>query len=297
MMRRFNPPPAEPFVAGGSAPAAEWEVRPSGMLVQKRETAAVPAAPTIRVKVKYGEGYHEIYVSADATFGDVKKRVAERIGMHHLDLKVMFKDRERDSAAFIDVAGVKEGSKMLVVEDPTAKAKRILEERRQHKMDKAAKQVSAISVEVDRLIAKVTALEAIVSKGSKVVEKDILQLIELLMAQLIQLDGVVADGDAKVQRGLQVRRVQRYVEVLDAIKIKNEDQTQSNPPQKPQTTHPKPLQKPQKSTHSKPQQHPLPSAAMETTKWETFDALFSPSTSTVTSKAATPVPRFKWELF
>lgn len=52
---------------------ADWEVRPCGMLVQKRDpdadaSGAAPV-PTFRLKVKYGDSYHEIYISSQATFG------------------------------------------------------------------------------------------------------------------------------------------------------------------------------------------------------------------------------------
>ena len=52
--------------------AAEWEVRPGGMLVQMRNPDAdftAAPVPTIRVKVKFGAVYHEIYISSQATFG------------------------------------------------------------------------------------------------------------------------------------------------------------------------------------------------------------------------------------
>lgn len=42
------------------------------------------------------------------------------------------------------------------------------------------------------------------SKGGKVTEKDNENLTENLMRQLIQLDGIVADGDLKQQRRIQV---------------------------------------------------------------------------------------------
>lgn len=50
----------------------EWELRPGGMLVQKRtdgEETRVPP-PTIRVRVKYGSIYHEIRISSQSTFGN-----------------------------------------------------------------------------------------------------------------------------------------------------------------------------------------------------------------------------------
>ncbi|KAL0452525.1 UNVERIFIED_CONTAM: BAG family molecular chaperone regulator 3 [Sesamum latifolium] len=93
--------------------------------------------------------------------------------------------------------------------------------RKNAKMEKAAKTVSEISSEVDKLTAQVSALETVVSRGGKVVEKDVVNLTELLMNQLVKLDGIVADGDAKSQRTMQVRRVQKCVETLDVLKLKN----------------------------------------------------------------------------
>lgn len=52
--------------------------------------------------------------------------------------------------------------------------------------------------------AQVSALETVISKGGKVVDKDVVKLIELLMNQLLKLDAIVADGDVKLQRKMQV---------------------------------------------------------------------------------------------
>lgn len=43
-----------------------------------------------------------------------------------------------------------------------------------------------------------------INGGKKVVETVLLSLIELLMTQLIKLDGIAADGDVKLQRRMQV---------------------------------------------------------------------------------------------
>lgn len=65
--------------AGGKVSAEEvWEVRPGGMLVQKRGGTAsddepspnVKPVPTIRVKVKHAGVTHEIYISSEASFGE-----------------------------------------------------------------------------------------------------------------------------------------------------------------------------------------------------------------------------------
>lgn len=301
-MRRAKVPPVGFKKSPDADHAAEWEVRPGGMLVQKRipgsDTAASAAAATIRVKVKYGSAYHEIYLSSQASFVELKKRLSERTGLHPLDQKLVFKDKERESSAYLDTSGVKDGSKMVLLEDPAAQAKRLLETRRQAKIDKAAKSISSISLEVDRLASKVSALEAIVSRGGKVVESDVLNLIELLMTQLIKLDAVAvaaADGDAKLQRGMQVKRVQKYVETLDVIKFKNAMPGSNGQPHYSR-------QQPAdvikfKSAMPGSNGQIQPPSVVVTTKWETFDSLFSPTPAATSTSSAAPTPRFDWELF
>jgi len=53
----------------------------------------------------------------------------------------------------------------------------------------------------------VAALDASVRKGEKVAENDVVQVTELLMNELLKLDAVVADGDVKAQRRMQVNRL------------------------------------------------------------------------------------------
>ncbi|KAL9271080.1 BAG family molecular chaperone regulator 1-like protein [Drosera capensis] len=293
-------------VGGGEAGNVDWEMRPCGMLVQKRldsDLNSVPS-PTIRVRVKHGAVYHEISISSQATFGELKKKLQAATGLHHQDQKLFFKDKERDSKAYLDVVGVKDKSKIVLVEDSISQDKRFLEMRKNAKMEKAAKSISDISLEVDRLASQVSALDTVMSKGGKVVEKDVLNLIELLMNELIKLDAIVADGELKLQRKMQVRRVQKYVETLDLLKVKNCMAT-SNGGQVPnpnQQKHlnghssnghysnghgsnvlsPSPIQLRKRSIgHSQlrlqqPQQQQEPrhstSATVVTTQWETFDS-------------------------
>lgn len=47
-------------------------------------------------------------------------------------------------------------------------------------------------------------MEANVRAGTKVAENEFLVLTELLMVQLLQLDTIEADGEAKVQRRVEV---------------------------------------------------------------------------------------------
>lgn len=322
---------------GGGESRSEWELRPGGMLVQKRnpdsDRSSIPP-PTIRVRVKYGSTYHEININSQATFGELKKMLTGPTGLHHQDQKLIFKDKERDSNAFLDISGVKDKSKIVLVEDPISQEKRFLEMRRNAKMEKASKSISEISLEVDRLAGQVSGFESIISKGGKVAEKDVLNLIELLMNQLLKLDGIMADGDVKLQRKMQVRRVQKYVETLDMLKMKNSIpngngnhipmQHQQKNSTNGQRLAPIQEQKPRHSNgqrlipideeqprhlpvhnHHNQQQNSISGAAVVvTTQWETFDStpalLPVPSTSTsfsTTNNNSVHQPKFPWDFF
>ncbi|KAI3793043.1 hypothetical protein L1987_35655 [Smallanthus sonchifolius] len=334
MRTRATEPPSvngRSTAAGGDK---EWEVRPGGMLVQKRdpneEQNRVPP-PTIRVRVKYGSVYHEINISSQATFGELKKMLSGPTGLHHEDQKLMYKDKERKSKTFLDIVGVKDRSKMVLVEDPISQEKRYIEMRKNANMEKAAKSISEISLEVDRLAGQVSAFESVISKGGKVAEKTLLNLIELLMNQLLKLDGITAEGDVKLQRKMQVKRVQKYVETLDVLKIKNSmiginengNETQAKEPpasrnQEPRYSNghvnaatPNQHHQPPSFPNSrrsvghfssipvagKPQQPTRNSTSGEavvTTQWETFDTM--PAPVPPSGSTNTLHPKFSWDL-
>lgn len=283
MMRRKTgtavapPPTAEKGVssigtAGGQE--KEWEMRPCGMLVQKRspDSDTHPVPPTIRVRVKYGSVYHEINISSQATFGELKKMLTGATGMHNEDQKLLFKGKERKSKDFLDVSGVKDKSKIVLVEDPISKEKRIVETRKNAKMEMASKAVTEISLEVDRLAGQVSALESVITKGGKVAEKTIVNLIEMLMNQLLKLDGIItSESHVKSQRKFQVERVQKCVETLDVLKMKN---TMLN-----------------KSSEGPAQKTATGPAVVITTQWETFDSAADPG-----SAPGSTNPMVTWDL-
>ncbi|GMY30204.1 BAG family molecular chaperone regulator 1-like [Fagus crenata] len=206
---------------GGNRNVEDLEIRPGGMLVQKREMnqGSTVSIPTIKVRVKYGSLYHEIHISSQASFGDLKKMLAEPTGLHHLDQKLIFKKKERDSKAYLDAARVKDGSKIELVEDIVSRERRCLEMLKNAKVEKASKSLSEISLEVDKIAGQVTALEATVSRGGKITVMDVESLTEMLMANLVKLDEIVVDGDLKLQRRVEVKRVQKHIESLDKLKL------------------------------------------------------------------------------
>ncbi|CAI0463380.1 unnamed protein product [Linum tenue] len=293
---------------------AEWEMRPGGMLVQKRnpdsDHRSIPPPDNSEKKKKTGE---------------LKKMLTGPTGLHHQDQKLIYKDKERDSKAFLDMTGVKDKSKMVLLEDPISQEKRYLEMRKNAKMEKASKSISEISLEVDRLAGRVSALESVISKGGKVAEKDVLSLIELLMNELLKLDGIMGDGDVKLQRKLQVKRVQKYVETLDMLKVKNSSLANGNGTHHSKSNHHQhkqsnghrlaPIEEhpPRYSNGDHQQQHQQEqqqsskhstSAApvVVTTQWETFDSTPGTSSAAVppaagNNNSAHNQPKFPWDFF
>nr|GMD80008.1 BAG family molecular chaperone regulator 3-like [Ipomoea batatas] len=213
-----------PAKNGGRDEVAVWEVRPGGMLVQKRSSdcnQSSVAIPTIKVKVKYGSSYHEAKISSQATFGELKKVLAGATGLHPEEQKLMYKERERDSRAFLDVAGVKDGSKLVLMEDEVSRERRYLVSQKTAKMEAASREIKAVRLGIDKLAKQVADVEMDVYGGKKVAETVILNMIELLMMELIKLDGIAAEGDVKLQRRMQVKRVQKYIETLDMLKVQS----------------------------------------------------------------------------
>lgn len=90
--------------------------------------------------------------------GDLKKLLSERTGLHPQEQKLLFKDKERDSKVYLDISGVKDRSKIILIEDPINRERRCLEIRKNAKQEKASKSISEVSLEVDKLAAQVRIL-------------------------------------------------------------------------------------------------------------------------------------------
>eukprot|EP00252_Welwitschia_mirabilis_P019219 TRINITY_DN4390_c0_g1_i1.p1 TRINITY_DN4390_c0_g1~~TRINITY_DN4390_c0_g1_i1.p1 ORF type:complete len:236 (-),score=51.27 TRINITY_DN4390_c0_g1_i1:182-889(-) len=217
MMRMRNMKKGENARGSGSGLSEEgkngpdevgWELRPGGMVVQTRDPSLVEqeaaSCPKITLRVTYGSSMHYVSISKRATFGQLKKMLASETGLDPQDQKVFFKGKERDAKEFLDLVGVKERSKILLVEDPLSQEKRFIEMRKNAKAEKASRAIADVGLQVDRLAAQVSALEGLINKGKRVAENDLVELTEHLMRHLVTLDGLQADGDAKMQKRIQV---------------------------------------------------------------------------------------------
>ncbi|MBA0709978.1 hypothetical protein Golax_024986 [Gossypium laxum] len=199
----------------------KWELRPGGMLVQKRDIGDASSGPMIKIKVSHGSFHHDITVPAQSTFGDLKKVLVQETGLEPKEQRLLFQGKEKDDEECLHMVGVKDMSKVVLLEDPASKERKLEEMKRNQSVLKACEEVAKVRAEVVQLSDKVNALEGIVHGGTKVDEKELLGLTELLMVQLLQLDTIEANGEAKVQRRAEVRRVQRLVDTLDNMKARN----------------------------------------------------------------------------
>ncbi|XP_004515796.1 BAG family molecular chaperone regulator 1-like isoform X2 [Cicer arietinum] len=246
----------------------EWELRPGGMLVQKRNSDVNNKTSTIKVKVKYGSSYYQIHISSHASFGELKKMLTEYTGLHVLDQKLIFKKKVRDSKSYLDVERVKDGSKLVLIEDIESRERRILETLKIAKKEKTSKSLIEINLEVDKLSKKVSALEGVASTGGVIENLDVESLTESLMRILITLDEIYyGEGELKLKRKEQVRRVQKHIETLDMLKMtKAKENNMAHDDDDKSKVH----CGVEKQQECKKQEQHYESVVV-TTKWETFD--------------------------
>lgn len=87
--------------------------------------------------------------------GELKKKLAEPTGLHHEDQKLMYKKKERGSKQYLDVVGVRDGSKIVLVDDVLGRERRCLEMLKKVRIEKASKTLEGISSELDKMSEKV----------------------------------------------------------------------------------------------------------------------------------------------
>lgn len=199
----------------------DWELRPGGMLVQKRQPLESSSSPMIKIKVSHGSYHHEVIVPAQSTFGHLKRVLTSETGLEPKEQRLLFTGKEKEDEECLHMVGVKDMSKVILLEDPASKEKKLEEMQRSEGILEACEAISSVKTEVDKLQQKMVALETAVCGGTKVDDKEFAVLTELLMVQLLKLDSIPADGEAKAQRRVEVRRVQSYVETIDNLKARN----------------------------------------------------------------------------
>ncbi|KAK3032834.1 hypothetical protein RJ639_037011 [Escallonia herrerae] len=197
--------------------------------------------------------------------GDVKGVIFQEIGLEPKDQRLLFRGKEKEDQDHLHEAGVKNNSKLLLMKDTTSKESVLEELKGGCELSKGSVAIAQVKEEDDRLSEQVDTLRRIVSGGNKVAEKDFVFLTEMLMRQMLKLDSIEAEGEAKVQRKSEVHRVQSLVEIMDDLKAQN-----SNPISNSSNAAPV-NEKFEPEVGSSHTPLPMPSATKVTQDWEVFE--------------------------
>ncbi|XP_027353094.1 BAG family molecular chaperone regulator 4-like [Abrus precatorius] len=207
-----------------AAPASDEVNCETSMFVQRGEVGVDEGEgeePIIMITVSHGSSQHHLYLLPHFTFWDVKKLLATKIGLLPEEQRLFFRGKEKYNEEHLNMEGVKDKSKLLLLEDAASKERKLEKIRVHNEMLKAFEAIAAVRAEVDELCEMVSALEVAVDGGTKVSDKEFVVSTELLMRNLLKLDGIVAEGETKLQRKAEVRRVQNFVDKLDSLKAIN----------------------------------------------------------------------------
>ncbi|VAH48874.1 unnamed protein product [Triticum turgidum subsp. durum] len=104
---------------GGGSGEIEWEVRPGGMLVQRRDGRGDVEVITVRVATGYS--WHEVSIGATCTFGELKVVVSMVTGLEPREQRLLFRGKEKEDSDHLHMVGVRDKDKVLLLEDPALK--------------------------------------------------------------------------------------------------------------------------------------------------------------------------------
>ncbi|XP_058209501.1 BAG family molecular chaperone regulator 4-like isoform X3 [Rhododendron vialii] len=202
---------------------------------------------------------------------------------------------EKDDQEYLHMVGVKDNAKVLLMEEQKtiernseevegnefSSAAEVRPEKELGSMEGTVKDrelkeavarscaaVAQVRAEVDKLSEQVAALEGVVYGGTQVGEKEFIILSELLMRQLLTLDGIEAEGEGKVQRKLEVHRVQSFVDTVDSLKERNSNPLSNNSRNVSVTTEWETFGSEMESFSAPP---PFPSSTAVSQDWERFN--------------------------
>nr|CAD1837195.1 unnamed protein product [Ananas comosus var. bracteatus] len=99
------------------------------MLVQKREGRGVAGELiTVRVSTTAGSSAncHDLTIGATSTFGEMKEALSMLTGLEPREQRLVFKGKEREDGDHLHMVGVRDGDKVLLLQDPAIKEKKLL---------------------------------------------------------------------------------------------------------------------------------------------------------------------------
>ncbi|WVZ07826.1 BAG family molecular chaperone regulator 2 [Vigna radiata var. radiata] len=104
----------------------QWELRPGGMLVQKRESNLSSGEGLITITVSTVSHSHQISIESTSTFGELKIILSLVTSFEPREQRLLFKGKERGDDEYLHMVGVRDKDKVLLLEDPAIKEKKML---------------------------------------------------------------------------------------------------------------------------------------------------------------------------
>ncbi|XP_010435999.1 PREDICTED: BAG family molecular chaperone regulator 2-like [Camelina sativa] len=99
----------------------KWEMRPGGMLVQKRsEDSNTEDLISLKVSTVSQLSY-EISIDANSTFGELKMMITIVSGIEAKEQRLVFRGKEREDREYLHMIGVGDGDKVFLLQDPAFK--------------------------------------------------------------------------------------------------------------------------------------------------------------------------------
>ncbi|KAJ0711389.1 putative Ubiquitin-like domain-containing protein [Helianthus annuus] len=100
----------------------KWELRPGGMLVQRREIGGESVAEgIITIRVTTVSEWHDISIRATSTFGELKMILSTITSLETREQRLLFKGKEREDGEHLHMVGVRDNDKVLLLQDPAIK--------------------------------------------------------------------------------------------------------------------------------------------------------------------------------
>ena len=88
--------------------------------------------------------------------GDLKRVLAQETGLEPKEQRLLFQGKEKDDEECLHMVGVKDMSKVVLLEDPASKERKLEEMNRNQSVLKACEEVAKVRAEVDKLSEKVS---------------------------------------------------------------------------------------------------------------------------------------------
>ncbi|XP_049382916.1 BAG family molecular chaperone regulator 3-like [Solanum stenotomum] len=96
----------------------KWELRPGGMLVQKREcennVSNSNGEAIVKLRVSTVSNFHDISIQPTSTFGELKMMLSIVTGLEPKEQRLLFRGKEREDYEHLHMVGVRDKDKLLL---------------------------------------------------------------------------------------------------------------------------------------------------------------------------------------